>query len=102
MPFRTRRRRVVAAALLALTLMPGCVFVNVTTPLDQDLDETLLGSKVGISEAHSILGLVAWGDAGTQAAARDGNIEVLRHADSEILAVLMFVYARQRTIVYGD
>jgi len=97
-------RRLPLTLLVALALLgsPGCVYWHVTTPLDTDLDETRLGSKVGRSQAQSILGLVAWGDAGTQAAARDGGIEVLRHADTEVLAVLIFVYARQRTIVYGD
>lgn len=97
-----RRLSILAASLVLLCFAPGCLYMNVTTPLDTDLDDTRLGSKVGRSQAHSVLGLVAWGDAGTQAAARDGGIEVLRHADSELLLVLGFVYGRQRTVVYGD
>ena len=57
---------------------------------------------MGKSQAQSILGIVAWGDAGTQAAARDGGITTLRHADQETLAILGVVYTRCRTIVYGD
>jgi hypothetical protein len=76
--------------------------MNVKAPLDTDLHETRLGAKVGQSQAQSILGLVAWGDAGTQAAARDGGITTLRQADTETFAILGFVYVRQRTIVYGD
>ncbi len=96
-------RRALAASLLGLSLcLPGCLYMNVKAPLDTDLDATQLGAKVGQSEAQSILYLVAWGDAGTQAAARDGGITTLRHADSEIFAILGFVYVRQRTIVYGD
>ncbi len=99
---RVSRAAVLVAMILSLLASPGCIYMNVTTPLDTDLDETLLGSKVGKSSAHSVLGLVAWGDAGTQAAAEDGDIEVLRHADTETLLVLLFVYARTRTVVYGD
>ena len=102
MTFRMRQIGVLATLALVLMFSTGCVYMNVTIPLDRDLDETRLGDKVGKSTAHSVLWLVAWGDAGTQAAARDGGIEVLRHADTEILAVLGFVYARQRTVVYGD
>ena len=80
----------------------GCVYMNVTAPLDTDLDRTELGSKVGKSEARSVLGLIAWGDAGTQAAARDGDIKTLNHADTEMFSILGFVYGRTRTVVYGD
>lgn len=76
--------------------------MDVKLPLDQDLDRTQLGSKRGESQAQSVLGLVAWGDAGTQAAARDGGITEIRHADQERFAILGFVYARYRTIVYGE
>ena len=87
---------------LAMWLMSACVYMNVKEPLDTDLKETQLGTKVGKSQAQSILGIVAWGDAGTQAAARDGGITTLMHADKETLAILGVVYARIRTIVYGD
>lgn len=91
-----------ALLLLALGALPGCVYFHVKAPLDTDLHRTELGSKVGRSEAQSLLGLVAWGDAGTQAAARDGGITTLNHADTETFAILGFVYVRQRTVVYGD
>jgi hypothetical protein len=99
-----RIARWTAALTLTLAIWPmsACVYFHVKQPLDTDLDETQLGTKVGKSQAQSILGIVAWGDAGTQAAARDGGITTLRHADQETLAILGGVYARFRTIVYGD
>ena len=101
---RARRSRLalVAALLVALLFSPGCIYWNVTSPLDDNLDETRLGTKVGRASAYSVLWLVAWGDAGTQAAAENGDISVIRHADSQTLAVLMFLYTKQTTIVYGD
>ena len=61
-----------AGAVLALWVFAatGCIYMNVVQPLDTDLEETRLGSKVGKAEAQAILGLFAWGDAGTQAAAK--------------------------------
>jgi hypothetical protein len=102
--FHGRFRTTCLVALCAIFLLPttGCVYFNVTSPLDTNLDETQLGSKVGTSEAKSILGLVAWGDAGTDAAAKQGGITTIRHADQENFAILGFVYARYRTVVYGD
>jgi hypothetical protein len=87
---------------LCLLASTGCIYMNVVQPLDTDLATTELGSKVGKSEAQAILGLVAWGDAGTQAAAKDGGIKTLRHADTQVFSILGFLYTRQTTIVYGD
>ncbi len=88
--------------LLACLLLPGCLYSNITVPLDSDLDNTQMGNKVGSAEFQSVLGLFAWGDAGTQAAARDGGISTLRQADLKIFSILGFVYYRQTTVVYGD
>ena len=98
---RWTRAALVPAALIWLGAT-GCVYMNVTQPLDRDLDRTQLGSKIGKSEAQSILGLIAWGDAGTQAAAKNGGITTLNHADAEVFSILGFVYTRYRTVVYGD
>jgi hypothetical protein len=89
-------------ALFLATTSSGCVYYNVGAPLDTDLDRTELGSKVGESRAQSVLWMVAWGDAGTQAAARNGGIKTIRHADQRGFGILFGLYARQTTIVYGD
>lgn len=95
-------RRTALMLAVCLCAATGCVYTNVIQPLDTDLSRTRLGSKVGKSEAQAILGLVAWGDAGTQAAAKAGGITTLNHADTQIFSILGFVYSRQTTIVYGD
>ena len=66
--------------LLCLALLTGCAYMRVQRPLDEDFQEPRLGSKIGRAHAYSILWLVAWGDAGTRAAAENGGIEVIRHA----------------------
>ena len=87
---------------LATLALPGCVYAHIKSPLDEDLQETKLGAKVGTASNQQILGLVAWGDASMQAAAMNGGIKTLNHADQELLSILWFVYTRQTTIVYGD
>jgi hypothetical protein len=89
-----------AAALAALTLA-NC-YVSARIPLDRDLDRTALGSKVGRASAQSVLWGVAWGDAGIHAAALDGGLSSIHHADQELFVVLGGAYARLTTIVYGD
>ena len=87
---------------LVCLLMSSCVYMKVQRPHDKNYDKTELGSKVGKSELTSVLWLFAWGDAGTKAAAEDGDITVLRHADVEYFVILMGLYGRITTVVYGD
>ena len=94
--------RSVWALLLAVPLFTGCIYSHITTPLDLDLDRTRLGDKVGVAEWQSVLGLVAWGDAGTQAAAKQGGLTQINHADLETLVILAIVYHRETTILYGE
>jgi len=61
-----------------------------------------LGGKEGKSSYQSIFWLVAWGDAGTAAAAEEGEITVLNHIDMEIFSILFGLYYKETTIVYGD
>ena len=80
----------------------GCAYLHVQRPLSINFDNTQFGSKVGRSDAYSVLWLVAWGDAGTKAAATQGNIKIIRYADTEVKSVLMGIYSRITTVVYGD
>ena len=87
---------------LGLGMFSGCVYTDITLPLDQDVWETKLGTKVGKSSTHTLLWLVAWGDGGTMAAARQGNITVVQHMDMSVQSYLFGVYSQRDTIVYGD
>ncbi len=87
---------------LAGVFLSGCLFTNTTTPLDINLDNTRLGDKVGEASQHVVLWAVAWGDAGTKAAAENGGITTISHADKRTLVYLFGLYARSTTVVYGD
>ncbi len=96
-----RRTRFLGLVLLLL-LAPACVYTNVVTPLDQDLNPTVLGDKIGRADSYSVLWLVAWGDRGTHAAAEAGGITTVHHMDIQNLVVLFGLWTRQTTIVYGE
>ena len=83
-------------------LMSGCMYMKVQRPHDKNYDKTELGTKVGKSSLQSILWCVSWGDAGTRAAAENGAIEIIRHADVEYFMVFLGFYTRITTVVYGD
>jgi hypothetical protein len=93
------------AGFLVLSLwivLTGCLYLDVKTPLDTDLNQTVLGSKQGKASSYSVLWLVAWGDAGTAAAAKNGDITTVNHMDSELYSILFGLYTRVTTVVYGD
>jgi len=97
-PIRTKAILMTLGILLCL---PGCVY-NVRRPLDTNYDKTEIGAKVGMSKSTSVLWLFAWGDGGTRAAAEDGDIKVIEHADTEVFSILFGLYTRVRTVVYGN
>ncbi len=57
---------------------------------------------MGRASAEGWFWLFAWGDAGIQAAARNGKLTTILHADRELLVVLGGAYVRVTTIVYGE
>jgi hypothetical protein len=103
------------ACIAAVGLLAGCAgftsapvvppqgffYTNTNAPLDVQFDKTDLGSKQGTASSFVVLGMVAWGDASIQAAARSAGIKVIKAADYNSYNVLM-VYGRYTTIVYGD
>jgi hypothetical protein len=98
---RSRLLMVVCAGL-AMLLLSGCIYTKVQRPYDKNYDKTELGTKVGKSSFKSVFWCASWGDAGTKAAAENGDIKVIRHADAEYFVVLLGLYSRITTVVYGD
>ncbi len=95
-------KRILVVSMLAMVLfLNGCLFIHVKSPLDTNLDKTVLGNKIGKSSYQSILWLVAWGDAGTAAAAKNGGITELNHMDIEYFTIFFGTYYKATTIVYG-
>lgn len=99
---RTIMKKSIVILILISFLVSGCVYYNVQMPLGTEFNKTELGTKIGQSKWHSFLWLVAWGDAGTKAAAQNGDIKVIRHADTKIYSLLFGLYCEVTTIVYGD
>lgn len=96
-------RRLLLTLTLVLSLaLGGCAYINTRAPYDENLDNTDLGSKVGKASNYSLLWLVAWGDGGYAAAAEEGDISVMKHADVEVFSVLFGAYVRRTILVYGD
>lgn len=98
--YTVMRSRLILFFLISFFLT-GCVYTNVQRPLGTEFKKTELGTKTGMANNYSILWLVAWGDAGTKAAAENGEIKVIQHADTRLFSLLFGLYSKVTTVVYG-
>jgi len=94
----------IKASFLVVVVMffSACAYANVRAPLDTNVSGTKLGSKVGYSSSQSVMHLVAWGDSGVEAAARDGGLTTVEHLDMQYFSILFGLYTKVTTIAYGD
>jgi hypothetical protein len=92
----------ILAGILTAVMLTGCVYTHVTMPLSTDLNRTELGNKRGEASMSSYFWLVAIGDAGAAAAAKQGGITVMTHMDREYKSVFYGIYTKTTTLVYGD
>jgi TRL-like protein family len=94
--------KVLAVVVVAAFLLTGCLYSNVKTPFDTDLDKTVLGQKEGKATLYSVLWLFSWGDMSVAAAAKNGGITTLNHMDAEAFQILFGLYSKTSIIVYGE
>ena len=93
--------------VLAASCAPfGVIYHDVQAPPEGVSLTPVNGSrtiiKTGKACAHGILGLVAWGDASQQAAARSGGITKVYAADETRMGILTIVYREYCTVVSGE
>ena len=97
------KKLIAALSIGALVLLSnGCAYTNIQMPMDKDFDKTELGKLQGEASTHSVLYLVSWGDSGSKAAAEQGSVQTIRHADRKVFSVLFGLYTKITTVVYGD
>lgn len=80
----------------------GLLYSDTKAPLSLEYHNTDLGRKVGTASAHSFMGLFAFGDTSVQAAAKDGNIKVIKHTDYEFTNVFFGLFTKTTVYVYGE
>ncbi len=94
-----------ATALLTSCAPFGAVYHNVQAPPENvpltPVNGKRVMTKTGESCAYGVLGLVAWGDASQDAAARAGGITQVQAADEKRMGVLGIVYRKYCTVVSG-
>jgi hypothetical protein len=82
----------------------GALYQGTTMPsldLEVQSDANVKPSKTGEASCSSILGLIAIGDCGIQAAMKAGGISKVHSADVKYMNVLG-LYAKQTLIISGE
>ena len=80
---------------------PMGLFSAVDAPLSIDHNKTTVTTKKGESSAICILGLIAFGDASTQAAAQNGGLKTIYHLDYKYQNILG-IYQSTTVIAHGE
>ena len=86
---------------IARAQSPISSLVTVTESGVDATGATTGASKVGRATARNILGLVAFGDATIEEAAREAGITTIHHVDAESTRIWFF-YSQYTTVVYGE
>jgi len=79
--------------------LSGVIYTDVKAPFAVTSNGN--SSKVGISEATSILGIFATGDASIETAAKSAGITKVHHVDEQSTSVLG-LFATYKIYVYGE
>ena len=88
--------------IVPVTLAPAYLYADHYAPLDTNFNNTqIAGLRKGESSVTNILGLISYGDAGALAAAEDGEISRIHHADYRFKNILG-IWSKYTTIVYGE
>jgi len=81
----------------------GAVYTRVEAPLDLNSQNgKVIGEKRGEASSVAILGLFAFGDAGIRTACKNGGLEKVTHVDYRYTNVLLGIFCKYTTIVYGE
>ena len=104
-------KKILFCAVAAVALLASsCAMVNTPAGVGalytgrtsgECVTSNTLGNKVGVSSATNVLGLVAVGDAGIEAAAKQAGIKKVSHVDSKKFSILG-LFATYKTVVYGE
>lgn len=81
---------------------PGLFYTGYSAPLDVDQAKTPVAEKTGKASSYAVMGLVAWGDASIDAAAKAGGIQTIESADYELTNILLGMYQQYTTVVHGN
>lgn len=88
-----------SCAMIGTQTGTGSIFTSTIDPVA--VTSNNVGKKVGTAKASNILGLAVTGDAGVNAAAKNGGIKKISHVDVKKSSFLG-IFGSTETTVYGE
>ena len=92
--------------LFIAAVIPACglVYTNIKTPMaklsvQMTADEQ---SKIGKASCTSYVWIIGIGDCSVTEAMKNGEIKKVHHVDAEVKSILLGIYERYTTVVYGE
>ena len=107
-------KKLFSAALVIMVIMTvGCIsapiippigilYDDISAPIDIDYDETKIMMRKGEATCISYVGLVSVGDCSTKAAAANGGIQKVHHADYRFQNIIFGIVQKLTVQVYGE
>ncbi|MCX6171534.1 MAG: TRL-like family protein [Flavobacterium sp.] len=89
----------ISSCAMVKSPLSGYVYTGVKAPVTATSNSN--STKVGTSNATSILGWFAFGDASIDAAAKSAGISKIHHVDEQSTSVLG-IFASYKVFVYGE
>jgi len=88
-----------SSCALVKSPLVGIIYTGVKSPVTATSHTN--STKFGVSQATSILGLFAFGNAGIDEAAKSAGITKIHHVDQKAVSVLG-IFATYKVYVYGE
>lgn len=92
--------------LFIVAVIPACglVYTNIKTPTPTLAIQTNAEGqdKIGRSSCTSYLWIVGIGDCSVTEAMKNGEIKKVHHVDTEMKSILLGIYEKYTTVVYGE
>ena len=93
--------RILIISIAALSFS-GCIYTGIVHPVPMEIDNEVAATKSGTACSTMILGLIFTGDAGVDAAKKNGGITKVHNVDMEMTHILGYLYGKHCFIVHGE
>ncbi len=101
-----KRIRYIFIVLFIAVLIPACglVYTNIKTPAPTLAIQTNAEgqNKIGRASCTSYVWIIGIGDCSVTEAMKNGEIKKVHHVDAEVKSILLGIYERYTTVVYGE
>lgn len=100
-----RIKLMISILIMSITISScGIVYTNIKTPSPTLAIQTNAEGqdKIGRASCTSYVWIVGIGDCSVTEAMKNGEIKKVHHVDAEVKSILLGIYEKYTTVVYGE